>query len=52
MLALSKILGPAKLNMTEKYAHFAPDHLRNEIARTEVRPRPWNRFAGNHRVSG
>jgi hypothetical protein len=35
LLALSKILGHAKVGMTEKYAHLAPDHLRNEIARTE-----------------
>src|SRR5262245_6633235 len=35
LLALSKILGHAKVSMTEKYAHLAPDHLRNEIARTE-----------------
>jgi hypothetical protein len=34
-LALSKILGHAKVSMTEKYAHLAPDHLRAEIARTE-----------------
>ena len=32
---LSKILGHAKLSMTEKYAHPTPDHLRNEVARTE-----------------
>jgi hypothetical protein len=25
----------SKVSMTEKYAHLAPDHLRNEIARTE-----------------
>jgi integrase len=35
LLALSKILGHAKVSMTEKYAHLAPDHLRNEITRTE-----------------
>ncbi len=35
LLALSKILGHAKVSMTEKYAHLAPDHLRSEIARTE-----------------
>ena len=35
LLALSKILGHAKVSMTEKYAHLAPDHLRAEIARTE-----------------
>ena len=35
LLALSKILGHAKISMTEKYAHLAPDHLRNEIVRTE-----------------
>ena len=35
LLALSKILGQAKVSMTDKYAHLAPDHLRTEIARTE-----------------
>ena len=35
LLALSKILGHAKLSMTEEYEHLAPDHLRNEVARTE-----------------
>jgi hypothetical protein len=35
LLALSKILGHAKVSMTEKYAHLAPEHLRNEITRTE-----------------
>ena len=35
LLALSKILGHAKVSMTEKYAHLAPDHLRAEITRTE-----------------
>lgn len=35
LLALSKILGHAKVSMTEKYAHLAPDHLRSEMARTE-----------------
>ena len=30
LLALS-----AKVSMTEKYAHLAPDHLRAEISRTE-----------------
>jgi integrase len=35
LLALSKILGHAKVSMTEKYAHLAPDHLRAEISRTE-----------------
>ena len=35
LLPLSKILGHTKVSMTEKYAHLAPDHLRNEIARTE-----------------
>src|SRR5262249_33646371 len=37
LLALSKILGHAKVSMTEKYAHLAPDHLRREIAQTERR---------------
>lgn len=35
LLALSKILGHAKVSMTEKYAHLAPDHLRSEMTRTE-----------------
>lgn len=35
LLALSKILGHAKISMTEKYAHLARDHLRAEIATTE-----------------
>ena len=35
LLALSKILGHAKVSMTEKYAHLALDHLRAAIARTE-----------------
>ena len=35
LLALSKILGHAKVSMTEKYAHFVPDHLHAEISRTE-----------------
>jgi Phage integrase family len=34
LLALSNILGHAKVSMTEKYAHLAQDHLRPEIART------------------
>ena len=42
LLALSKILGHAKVSMTEKHAHLAPDHPRAEIARTEraVEPVP------------
>jgi integrase len=35
LLALSNILGHAKVSMTEKYAHLAQDHLRAEISRTE-----------------
>jgi site-specific recombinase XerD len=35
LLALSKILGHAKVSMTEKYAHLSPDHLRAEMAKTE-----------------
>jgi hypothetical protein len=35
LLALSKILGHAKVSMTEKYAHLAPEHVRVEISRTE-----------------
>src|SRR5262249_17297083 len=35
LLAQSKILGHPRLSMTEKYAHLAADHLRNEITRTE-----------------
>jgi len=40
LLALSKILGHAKVSMTEKYAHLAPDHLRSEMARTERAAQP------------
>jgi integrase len=43
LLALSKILGHAKVSMTEKYAHLAPDHLRAEISRTE---RPMEPLSG------
>jgi len=35
LLAPSRILGHAKVSMTEKDAHLAPDRLRAEIARTE-----------------
>ena len=33
--ALKEILGHADLKMTLRYAHLAPDHLRNEIEKTE-----------------
>ena len=36
LLALSKILGHGRITMTEKYAHLSPDHLRDEITRTEA----------------
>jgi integrase len=49
LLALSKILGHAKVSMTEKYAHLAPDHLRAEIARTERAVEP---LSGTSRASG
>ena len=35
LFALSKLRGHAKVSVTEKYAHLAPDHLRCEISRTE-----------------
>ncbi len=38
--ALKEILGHATLGMTMRYAHLAPEHLRNEIAKTERRPQP------------
>jgi integrase len=40
LLALSKILGHAKVGMTEKYAHLAPDHLRSEMSKTERGTQP------------
>jgi hypothetical protein len=36
ILTLSKILGHAKVSMTEKYAHLAGDHLRAQMERTET----------------
>jgi len=38
LLALKEIGGWRSLKMVERYAHLSPDHLRNEMARTE-RPR-------------
>ncbi len=35
--ALKEILGHATLAMTMRYAHLAPEHLRNEVAKTERR---------------
>ena len=35
--ALKEILGHADLKMTLRYAHLAPEHLRNEMAKTEMR---------------
>ena len=52
LLALSKILGHAKLSMTEKYAHLAPDHLRNEIARTDRPGQPVEPVLGTRDASG
>jgi len=34
-LALSKLLGHAKVSMTEKCAHLVPEHLRSEVVKTE-----------------
>jgi integrase len=34
--ALQKILGHATLTMTMRYAHLSPDHLRAEMAKTEL----------------
>jgi integrase len=36
--ALKEVLGHHSLNMTLRYAHLAPDHLRNEMAKTEKAP--------------
>ena len=36
--ALKEILGHADLKMTLRYAHLAPDHLRNEIEKTDGPP--------------
>src|SRR5262249_41544091 len=36
--ALKEILGHASLAMTMRYAHLAPEHLRNEIIKTERTP--------------
>jgi hypothetical protein len=33
--ALKEVLGHTTLAMTMRYAHLAPEHLRNEIAKTE-----------------
>ena len=41
--ALKEILGHADLKMTLQYTHLAPDHLRNEIEKTE---RPTQTVAG------
>ena len=38
LLALKEIGGWRSLKMVERYAHLSPDHLRNEMSRTE-RPR-------------
>jgi integrase len=35
--ALQAILGHATLAMTMRYAHLAPEHLRNEVAKTARR---------------
>lgn len=37
--ALKEILGHVTLNMTMRYAHLAPEHLRSEVVKTE-RPAP------------
>ena len=51
LLALSRILGHAKVSMTEKYAHLAQDHLRAEITRTERIPAPLEPLAGTSEVT-
>jgi hypothetical protein len=35
LLSLNRILGHATLAMTTRYAHLSPDHLKNEMERTE-----------------
>jgi len=52
LLALSKILGHAKVSMTEKYAHLAPDHLRGEMSRTERSGRAVEPLLGTSSPSG
>jgi site-specific recombinase XerD len=49
LLALSNILGHAKVSMMEKYAHLSPNHLRSEIVRTERVVEP---FAGTSEARG
>ena len=34
LLGLSKVLGHATLQMTQRYAHLSPDHVRGEMERT------------------
>ena len=36
--ALKEILGHQDIKMTLRYAHLAPDHLRQEVAKTERPP--------------
>jgi hypothetical protein len=45
--ALKEILGHADLKMTLRYAHLAPEHLRQEIEKTAV-PAAQNGFARSH----
>ena len=42
--ALKEILGRSDLKMTVRYAHLAPDHLRNEIEKTERRAQTSSRI--------
>ena len=42
--ALKEILGHSDLKMTVRYAHLAPDHLRNEIEKTERRAQTSSRI--------
>ena len=37
--ALQQILGHATLAMTMRYSHLSPNHLRDEMSRTEFSPR-------------
>src|SRR5262249_30704908 len=55
LLSLSKILGHARITMTERYAHLAEGHLRAEIEKTatlRVRPSEPEQLQENLNESG